>query len=77
MGFDLETTGLDTQNDHILQLGLIRFDSETFEELDSLSWYIKPKYDFTIAPEAQEKTGLTKEFILENGVFLSDMGTSC
>lgn len=73
VGFDLETTGLDTQNDHILQLGLIRFDSETFEELDSLSWYIKPKYDFTIAPEAQEKTGLTKEFILENGVFLSDI----
>lgn len=68
--FDLETTGLDTQNDHILQLGLIKFDSETFKELGSLSWYIKPHVDFIIAPEAEEKTGLTKEFILENGVYL-------
>ena len=42
VAFDLETTGLNTQTDHILQLGLIRFDSRTFEELDSISWYIKP-----------------------------------
>lgn len=68
--FDLETTGLDTQNDHILQLGLIKFDCDIFTELDSRSWYIKPHCDFTIAPEAEEKTGLTKEFILENGVYL-------
>lgn len=68
--FDLETTGLDTQNDHILQLGLVKFDSETFQEIGSRSWYIKPHVDFTIAPEAEEKTGLSKEFILENGVYL-------
>ena len=74
VAFDLETTGLNTQTDHIVQIGLIRFDSTTFEELDSLSWYVRPDVkDFEFAPEAQEKTGLTKEFILENGVFLKDI----
>ena len=73
VAFDLETTGLNTQEDHIIQLGLVRFDSETFKELDYRSWYIKPLYDFNISPEAQEKTGLTKEFILENGVPLNSI----
>lgn len=71
VAFDLETTGLDTQNDHILQIGLVKFDTETFEEIASVDWYIKPNVDFTIAPGAFKKTGLTKEFILENGVYLS------
>ena len=71
--FDLETTGLDTQNDHIIQLGLVKIDSETFQELGNKCWYIKPTVDFTISPEAEEKTGLTKEFILENGVLLSSI----
>lgn len=71
--FDLETTGLDTQNDHIIQLGLVKIDSKTFKELGNKCWYIKPTVDFTISPEAEEKTGLTKEFILENGVLLSSI----
>jgi DNA polymerase-3 subunit epsilon len=73
VAFDLETTGLDVQNDHIIQLGLVRFDSETFEERAAKSWYIKPTVDFKMSPEAQEKTGLTKEFIIENGVLLADI----
>lgn len=73
VAFDLETTGLNTQEDHILQLGLVRFDSETFKELDYRSWYIRPLYEFEISPEAEEKTGLSKEFILENGVPLNSI----
>jgi len=71
--FDLEATGLDVKEEYILQLGLVKFDSDTFEELDHKCWYIKPEKDFEIAPKAAEKTGITKEFILENGVYLRDI----
>lgn len=73
IAFDLETTGLNTQEDYILQIALIRFDSQTFEELAAKSWYIKPEKDFTINEEAAEKIGFTKEFILQNGVSLKDI----
>lgn len=68
--FDLETTGLDVQSDYILQLGLVKFNSDTFDILDKRCWYIKPAVDFKISPEAEQKTGITKEFILKNGVGL-------
>ena len=73
VAFDLETTGLDVQTDHILQIGLVKFDSSTFEIIDHRCWYIKPARDFTIAPDAAAKTGFTKEFILENGVLLTSV----
>ena len=31
--FDFEATGLDVLNEHILQIGLVKFDSNTFEEI--------------------------------------------
>lgn len=70
---DLETTGLDTQKDYIIQIGLIKFDSKTWEIIKEKKWYIKPAKDFSIDPGAQEKHGITKEFLLENGVFLKDV----
>lgn len=73
VAFDLETTGLDLLEDHILQIALIRFDSQTFEELADKKWYIKPDKNFSITTAATQKNGLTKEFILQNGVSLSDI----
>lgn len=71
--FDLETTGLDTQKDYIIELGLVKFDTSTFKELDSRCWYILPKGNFEIEPEAQEKHGISKEYLLEHGVRLEDI----
>ena len=48
--FDLETTGLDTQKDYIIELGLVKFDTSTFNEIDSRCWYILPKGNFEINP---------------------------
>lgn len=73
VSFDLETTGLNTQTDHIIQIGLVKFNKSTYEELGHLMFYIKPGVGFSIDPYAQEKHGLTKEFILENGVLLSSV----
>jgi DNA polymerase III subunit epsilon len=71
--FDVETTGLNPQTNHIIQLAMVKFDSETWQIVDERSWYIKPLLDFTIEEFALEKHGLTKEFILENGVSLSSI----
>lgn len=73
VGFDTETTGLEVQNDYIVQLCLIKFNSKTFETVDTRNWYIKPSGDFNIDPGAQEVTGISKEMILEKGVLLKDI----
>lgn len=67
VAFDVETTGTDTSKDAIIQLAAVKFDKD-FNRLDSYCCYVKPMGDFEIAPGALEKHGLTKEFILENGV---------
>lgn len=71
--YDVETTGLSIKNDYIIQLSLIKFNPETFEELDSRNWYIKPIHSYTIDQGAFEKNGLTREFIEKNGVNLKDI----
>ena len=67
VAFDVETTGTDSSKDVIIQLAAVKFDKD-FNRLDSYCCYVKPMEDFEIAPGALEKHGLTKEFILENGI---------
>ena len=67
VAFDVETTGTDSSKDVIIQLAAVKFD-ELFNRFDSYCCYVKPMEDFEIAPGAFEKHGLTKEFILENGI---------
>lgn len=73
VAFDLETTGLNTQTDHIIQIGLVKFNKSTYEELGHIMFYIKPESDFSIDPYAQEKHGISKDFVIENGVLLRDV----
>lgn len=67
---DVETTGLNPTLNHIIQLSMVKFNSETFEIISSKNWYIKPEMDFHIESGAEKVHGITKEFILENGVTL-------
>lgn len=67
VAFDVETTGTDLSKDVIIQLAAVKFD-EDFNRLDSYCCYVKPMEDFEIAPGAFEKHGLTKEFIIDNGM---------
>lgn len=67
VAFDVETTGTDSSKDVIIQLAAVKFDKD-FNRLDSYCCYVKPMEDFEIAPGAFEKHGLTKEFILDNGM---------
>ena len=71
--FDTETTGLDVQKDHIIQLSLVKFDTETWQTIDQRDWYILPEGDFTIPAEAEAVHHISRQFLLDNGVSLRDI----
>jgi len=68
--FDTETTGLDVQKEHIIQLSLVKVDTDTWSVMDQRDWYILPEGPFTIPAEAEAVHHISKAFLLENGVSL-------
>ena len=76
VAYDVETTGLNPKEDFIIQLAMIKFEKVTFEVVSKKNWYIKPAHKYTINPQAQEKHGISKEWLDENGVYLKDIITA-
>lgn len=74
VAFDVETTGLSFKDDYIIQLSAVKFD-ENFEIIEEFDEMICPENDFEIAEGAFGKHGFTKEFVMENGKSLLDVGT--
>lgn len=77
VAIDTETTGTSKDNDHILQIAAIIFDLdkiyENFSDISDIiieekQWITIPPCDFTIDPGAEETHGMSKDFILENGI---------
>ena len=68
--FDTETTGLDVQKEHIIQLSLVKVDTEDWQVIDQRDWYILPEVPFTIPAEAEAVHHISKQFLQENGVSL-------
>lgn len=64
--FDVETSGLDTVKDRIIQVGAILKD-ESHNVIKSLATLVKPIDDFEIAEGAFEKCGISKEMVLSQG----------
>lgn len=64
---DIETTGLKSSTNYILQLSAVKVDSSTFEVVDRFDEYVKPAFPYEIEQGAFEAHGLTKEFIEKNG----------
>lgn len=73
VAIDVETTGLDPQNDYIVQLSAIKFNAETFDILESINYMILPQHKFTMTPGALRTHGYTEEFIKDNGVYIKDI----
>ena len=40
VAFDIETTGLDKSKDQIIQISLAKFDSETYEIIDTFDSFV-------------------------------------
>ena len=71
--FDTETTGLDVQKDHIIQLSLVKMEIKANGEwtnTDQRDWYILPEGTFTIPAEAEAVHHISKAFLQEHGVSL-------
>lgn len=75
VAYDVETTGLNPKEDFIIQLAMIKIEKSTFTVVSKKNWYIKPAHKYTINPQAQEKHGISKEWLDENGVYLKDIIT--
>ena len=71
--FDTETTGLDVQKEHIIQLSLIKFNTDSWEIIGLRDWYILPDVPFTIPAEAEAVHHISKAFLLEHGVSLKSI----
>ena len=71
--FDTETTGLDIQKDHIIQLSLVKFDTDTWRIEGQRDWYLLPEEDFNIPPEAEAVHHISKAFLQEHGVRMRDI----
>lgn len=73
LAWDVETTGLSSKEDFIIQLACAKFEKETGSVIATKKWYIKPAHAYEISPKAQEVHGLSKEFIEANGVYFKDI----
>jgi DNA polymerase-3 subunit epsilon len=63
--FDLEATGLDVYNDRIVQIGIIKFNTD--ETKEEYKWLINPKVP--ISKEATEVHGITDEMVQDKPTF--------
>lgn len=68
--FDIETTGLDKTNDHIIQFAAQKFDMSSMELIDSLNLYIQPEGSYSISVAAYLKHKITPEFLSDKPHFI-------
>jgi DNA polymerase III alpha subunit (gram-positive type) len=54
---DVETTGLDSDINEIIEIGLVIFDDQTFEILDTLDVKVKPEHPEIFDPGAKQING--------------------
>jgi DNA polymerase-3 subunit epsilon len=67
--FDLETTGLDRNKDHIIQFSGIKIDTSNHSILDSKNIYIQPFGEYSISIGAYTKHHITPEFLKDKPYF--------
>lgn len=73
VAFDVETTGLSFKDDYIIQLSAVKFD-KNFNIVEEFDEMVCPKNDFEVGEGALSKHGFTKEFVMENGRPLNEVG---
>lgn len=69
VAIDIETTGLDKNKDHVIQLSMIKFNPETYEVLDSYDTYIKPEGAYVINIASYIKHNIKPQFLNDKPYF--------
>lgn len=68
LGFDLETTGLDTSKDRIIELGAVAWDFESKTPLEVLNKFVLPPPEFLpLSEEVKNVTGIKEEWLTKYG----------
>lgn len=69
---DLETSGLNTNKDRIIQIAMILSD-DNFNSIEEYSTLVNPGCDFEVSPGALEKTGITREMVEKSGTPIDEV----
>ena len=75
LGIDLETTGLNVEQDRIIELGACIWDTETQMPIEFLSILVKPEAGLPLSLEVKDVTGITDE-LLERIGFETEYATA-
>ena len=67
--FDLETTGLNKDIDHIIQFSACKYNPETNKIIASKNLYIQPEGQYSISIQAWIKHGITSDFLKDKPFF--------
>lgn len=80
LGIDVETSGLDPENDRVIEVGAVMFDWETKMPMQILSELVDPGMDMTTASDQFELseeitaiTGITSEALQNYGAYERDV----
>ena len=65
VAFDIETTGLDKKNDHIIQISMVKFNPETYEVIETYDSYVKPIGNYVISIPAYIKHKIRPELLYD------------
>lgn len=69
LGIDCETTGLDTANDQVIELGAVFWDTEKQVPLDIFNKLVLPRAEkLPLTPEITKLTGITTEQLERYGI---------
>ena len=70
LGYDLESTGLDTTNDNIIEIGAIIYDTKERAPLEMLSCFVRPQRD--LPDDYISPTGIRKEWLFKYGLSMPE-----
>jgi DNA polymerase-3 subunit epsilon len=73
VAYDVETTGISTKNDKVIQLSAVKFDTD-FNVVAEFDNYILPTGVWHMSEGAFNVHGISEEFLKENGRPLKDVG---
>lgn len=68
LGYDIEATGLDVEQDRIIELGVVLWDTDTNTPIALQNDLVKDRPDLELTPEIVELTGITQLALDRHGI---------